>query len=405
MEVRIFSSSIIHLVESNLFKRLTDLDGALIQYEQNLDIPTFHLEYPSFLVTAVAECRKVGHCLSSTELGWGETPSNDIIQACRDIRTQAQKEIRKLIDHKRDVAQGTTLQEVNYWSVLCSSLKNAYREIKSFEIQLPLSILKSLGSVQFSQLDNLSYLEERLHNSEDIHGVLSAIPFNALFSCTELSKLNSEVMDVFKHLQSIISIKSYPLGRVLSLINCLNQDIVHHCRGILNKTQLMTDPYPVFHRKISDCLAIFQTMYSEQTTLWNLLHEEKRKRNVQEPLVFQESFQPLKARLEKINAVRSEHEQYLALIKAISNNSQLQLELVEKAYLILQKTVVTDTSKEASNDWLEAVKEYNLEISHVDEQQASTIKELFEEAKSKDQMIPLYERFVCFRFRPIIRGM
>ena len=403
MEVYLLFSNPCSSVESSLFKRLTELDGALIQYEQNLDIPSFHIEYPSYLVTAAEECRKAGRCLTTIELGWGETPSNDLLQACRDIRNQVQKQIRQLVDHKRDITQGTTLQEVNYWSVLCSSLGNAYREIESFEIQLPLDILKSFNSTQFGRLDNLNDLKIRLDKSEEISGVLSDIPFNTLFSCTELSKLNSEVMDVFKHLQSIISLKAYPLGRILSLVNCLNRDIVNQCCVLLNKTPLMTEPYPVFKRKISECLALFQTIYSEQTTFWNLLHEEKRKRNIQEALVFQESYQPLKARLEMVNAARSEHEQYLALIKTISDDPH-QLEIVENAYQLLQKTEVTDTSKKALDEWSNAVKEYNSTISKVDKHQAAIIKGLFDKVKSKDQMIPLYERFVCLRFRPTIRS-
>ena len=44
-------------------------------------------------------------------------------------------------------------------------------------------------------------------------------------------------------------------------------------------------------------------------------------------------------------------------------------------------------------------------IGQVDDQQATIIKGLFDKVKSKDQMIPLYERFVCLRFRPTIRSM
>ena len=128
--------------ESSLFKRVADLDMALVHYEQNLDIPEVHLTFPPFLVEAGEKCRAAGRLLSSAELGWGEKPSSELLNSLLHLKGQWMRELRKLMEHQRDPNGGTTLQEINYWSVLRGSLEQVAATLQAYEVQVLFAVVR-----------------------------------------------------------------------------------------------------------------------------------------------------------------------------------------------------------------------------------------------------------------------
>lgn len=393
-----------HSLESGLFKQLSDLDGAFIQYEQNLDIPTLQINYPSFLVEAANKCREMNRLLSPMDLGWGETISQDFIEVLVDLKFQISGEIGKLIQHKREVTKGTSIQEINYWVVFRNSLERADQTMSSFEIQLLQHTLETHNQFKYGGFEELNALKTKLKQVAGISDVLHSLGVNRLFSCTELPQLNVETMDVFKKLRDLVSQKAYPTARMRDFFICLNQDIVRQCASILEKTPLMMEPFPVFTRKISECIAVFQTLYSEQTSFWQVLREEMRKRNEKDPISIQESHQAMKKRLDRIHKFRSEHEQYVSLLETLSDDPS-QIEIANHAYQLVQNISVTDVSEKASKEWTQLVEEYNQLMRQIDQRQVETIKTLFDHVKSKEQIFSHYSQFSKLSFRPVVRGM
>ena len=86
--------------ESSILKRVADLDMALVHYEQNLDIPEVHLVYTPLLTEAADRCRAAGRLLTSTELGWGEKPSSDLLNGFLSIKGQWAHEINLSVTHE-----------------------------------------------------------------------------------------------------------------------------------------------------------------------------------------------------------------------------------------------------------------------------------------------------------------
>ena len=171
---------------------------ALVHYEQNLDIPEVRLNFPSFLIEAADKCRAAGRLLSSAELGWGEKPNSDLLNQLLPLKGQWLREIQKLTSHSRDIKQGTSLQEINYWSVLKSSLENIAKLFDSYEVQVLFSVLKTnnliVSAGTFEVTTRLrSRLEEVTENAELMNGV----PINSLLANHDFPGLASVIQQLF----------------------------------------------------------------------------------------------------------------------------------------------------------------------------------------------------------------
>ena len=128
--------------EFTFSKYVADLDTALVQYEQNLEIPNVQIVFPPFLIEAAEKCRAASSLLSSSELGWDDLPSKEMEDELKSLVNQWSASIQRLTDHSRDVKQGTVLQEVNYWIVLQNALQEVLQQMEMYESQLLFRLLQ-----------------------------------------------------------------------------------------------------------------------------------------------------------------------------------------------------------------------------------------------------------------------
>ena len=401
--------------ESSILKRVADLDMALVHYEQNLDIPEVHLVYTPLLTEAADRCRAAGRLLTSTELGWGEKPSSDLLNGFLSIKGQWAHEIHKLISHTRELNQGTTIQEINYWSVLRSSLETISHELESYEVQLLFSILKDNNLVvsagTFEATTGLrSRLEEAVSNEE----WLSGLPMNSLLACNDFSQMEIVIEKIFTQLKRVKNVKGYPVSRTVDLVNSINKDVLKQCITILNASHAMQEDYDVFSTLIGGCLSVLKQWDNQTIPFWSFLRSNSKMgpKTGNKPvnsisIRFIDLLIPLKERLEMIQAFRSNHERFLVILQQMCKTveDKALVNLVQSAYEPFRRVVISDLSESAASECVYLTKEYNRVVDQVDQSIVETIRTQLSGVSSTEQMFTIFRRFTKLFFRPHIQGL
>ena len=394
--------------ESSLLKRVADLDMALVHYEQNLDIPDVHLNFPPFLVEAGNKCRAAGRLLSSSELGWSEKPSSDMLNQLMRLKGQWMRDIHKLTEHTRELKRGTTLQEINYWSVLRGALEKVNEALQSYEVQVLFSVLKSSNMiVSAGSFEITTGMKAKL---EDVVGnveLLSGIPMNSLLASSDFATVRTIVEQIFTQLKKVKNARGYSISRTVDLVNSINKDVFNQCMAVLSSQRVFNLTYSHFSSMMNDAASVFKTWEDETVSFWQFLMELGTRRNDKASLKFQNTLVPLEERLKVIQAFRDMHERFVTILQQVLSTQEQDRDLVHQvmsAYERFRPYNVSDLSESALNEWELLMKEYNATLDQVDQSLVDTLRTRLENARSTEQMFDVFSRYNALFFRPRIQG-
>ena len=376
---------------------------ALVHYEQNLDIPEVRFNFPSFLIEAADKCRAAGRLLSSAELGWGEKPNSDLLNQLLPLKGQWLREIQKLTSHSRDIKQGTSLQEINYWSVLKSSLENIAKLFDSYEVQVLFSVLKTnnliVSAGTFEVTTRLrSRLEEVTENAELMNGV----PINSLLANHDFPGLASVIQQLFVQLKKLKNNRGYPISRMVDFVDLINRDVTNQCISILHSVRLMDIDFKSFSSMMKDCNHVFKVWDDEIISFWQFLKELCARRNDPVLVKFTSTFTPLQQRLKTVQAFRELHNRFIETLQQVIAPQEKEASLVNQvieAYTILRSVDVSDLSEGAIAEWNELVKSYDHQMESVDQSLAEMIRGKLNGSHSTEQMLQIYGKYNRLFFR------
>ena len=395
-------------LETSILKRVADLDMALVHYEQNLDIPEVHLNFPPVLVEAADKCRAAGRLLSSVELGWGEKPNSDLLNQLLSLKGQWLREIQKLTSHTRDIKQGTSLQEINYWSVLKSSLENTAKLFDSFEVQILFSVLKSNNMiVSAGTFEVTTGLRTRLEEVTENAELMNGVPINSLLANHDFPAFSSVIQQLFVQLKKIKNNRSYPITRMVDFVNLINRDVSSQCISILHSIRMMDVEYDEFSTIVKDCFSVFKTWDDEIISFWQFLKGLCVQRSDSTLVKFTSSFGPLQQRLKTVQAFRDLHNRFVVTLQQVIVPQEKESSLigqVTEAYSALRSVDVSDFSEAAVNEWNELMKNYNHHLDAVDQSLSEMICAKLNGARSTEQMFQVFSKYNRLFFRRRIQA-
>lgn len=387
-------------------KHITDLDMALVQYEQNLHIPEVHLSFPPYLVQAADECRRAGRLLSPSELGWEEKPSESFRKDLVALKTQWGREICTLVNHTRDLKSGNTIQEINYWNGMKTALESLRQQLDSYEVQLVFAVLRSINlTTSIGMFISATGFRQKLEGTAANVEFLNGLPMNRLFACTDFVSLKNVIEQIFAQLPHVRNTKAYSVARTHELMNSICKDVLKQCIAIMTPLRLMDDDYETFSAFLADCLTALDKWDEGVALLWPILKELREQRGETNSVLSVNALKPLIDHLREVSQFRYQHHRFVTVLQEMTGCIDPSIVgQLQSAYDLLRHVNISDLNEAALKEWRFLMKDYGRCIEQVDQRLADTLRSQLSNAQSTDAMFVIFKRFSELISRPCIQG-
>eukprot|EP00466_Bigelowiella_natans_P012270 jgi/Bigna1/52380/estExt_Genewise1Plus.C_70193 len=387
---------------------LSELEISLLRCQQNIEIPQIVLEIHPVIQEIVSRKPEEG------KITMEDLPKLDTDKFLNEITSMSgdwKKLISSVTKLDRDVASGSTKEEIHFWVSMDSTLKNIDKQLKSRGVEFTFQILKQnqryLATTGFREECGLDQCMEKVRVYTDI---LRDFPIRNLIEAVTIGDLTNSITLVFKHIKSKkIAKNQYPLERALGLIRTISRDVSLQVRSLLSAKDPMNLSFEDFQRVASDCKNLFRKW--EQCVELFMGEVRKARRATRDASYEHETyreFSNLKKRIVEVRKIRKEHDQLIRVIDSTLKEDQIvrqsSLKQIDDAYEFLKGVPTMDTSKEVNDGWKLAVRNYNAKIEYVEAELEERIRSLLDKAKDANEMFRVCSKFNDLFVRPRIQA-
>ncbi|KAK8797138.1 hypothetical protein WA158_004348 [Blastocystis sp. Blastoise] len=394
---------------SMLLKKINELEVALNQYQQNMEIPEIHLQYHALIKNAAQLCYEKKTLLTLKEVGLEEAiQDNTFINKLQEGVNRWVKEIQKVTKLKREVIGGSTLQEVNFWNSMERALLDIQEKQQSYEVQLTLNCLKAARrTLAVMTFENDTGLITTQNKVKDIMELMRNFPIDAILAAPTLEDLDSAIVNVFIHLKKFRNISSYPIASAGELVNSISRDITDRLYKLLPSKNIMSIPITDFDHLSLQMKKIINNIESGIISTRDEILRDYQKRTNQSGVVkYNFTYPLLNNRFIEIYQFRKNHEQFRSiLIKVMDGGADsIQIQQLDSAYRPFLGINALDTSSDGTSMWKLLQQEYDQQIDEVEKQIIINLKEKLSNTKTSDEMFRVFKRFNALFVRPRIQG-
>ncbi|KAF1777758.1 P-loop containing nucleoside triphosphate hydrolase [Phytophthora cactorum] len=408
-------------------RRMKELELALLQYQQNIEIPEVNLIFHPVIQQAAELVREKGVLIDVEALGL-EDKVNDVafVNTIQGGVSKWIKEIQKVTRLVNEPLPGTAMQEINFWCDLNRALLAVQEKLKSPEVEITLAVLQRakryLATVSFSTDHGLG---PALQQVSSVMTLMKEFPMNSILSATDISQLNQGVTLVFTHLKKIRVADSYNLSRLLHLVEVMSSDLTQQVISLLRVYSLIEIPFNQFEQLVLSCKELFTNWHRQVTTLYDLTKELFKRRggsiNTEKlPLLseLQMEHVAIEERLLELYEFREQHEKLSDVIQRVLGGSNAigldevrggdgtndALAEINSAYAQLNLLDPLDVSGEGMTAWKNLRKAYDLCIDRVEGRIINSLTSRLSATSNADEMFRVFSKYNALFFRPRIRS-
>ncbi|TDH68981.1 hypothetical protein CCR75_000940 [Bremia lactucae] len=406
-------------------RRMKELELALLQYQQNIEIPEVNLIFHPVIQQAADLVRTKGVLIDVEALGL-ENYINDVtfVNTIQGSVVKWIKEIQKVTRLVNEPLPGTAMQEINFWCDLNRALLAVQEKLKSPEVEITLAVLQRakryLATVSFSTDHGLG---PALQHVSSVMILMKDFPMNSILSATDMSQLYQGVTLVFTHLKKIRVADSYNLPRLLHLVEVVSSDLSQQVISLLRVYSLIEMPFNQFEQQVSSCKELFTNWHRQFTTLYDLTKELFKRRsgsiNTEKlPLLseLQMEHSAIEIRLLQLYEFREQHKKLSDVIKRVlsgsntiefndaQGGSDAALSEINLAFAQLKSLDPLDVSSEGLMAWKNLRKAYDLCIDRVEGRIINSLTSRLSATSNADEMFRVFSKYNALFFRPRIRS-
>jgi dynein heavy chain 1 len=326
------------------------------------------------------------------------------------------KDIQKVAYLRTDFPIDSVLTEITFWKNREHALQNIQDQLNTEEIKLALSLLTNVPGMSVKVLSfqtDINVVHE-LKKAQEYNLILKDSPINSLISATDLKSVLNSIVLTFNHFKTLRSSNSYPIKRVLEMLEAFSRDVTKQMIKILEDVNLMSISNTstnsnnfTFIRE--DIQAIFmqfdQDLKKFMESIKNKYPKRQERKLLTKKLDMEHSV--LEIRLNEISNQRTENEKLLEIILSVQDedegSNKEAIKDIKDAYTVFLPINVLDISIEGTKKWNNAKKEYNIRIDRVEEEITSQMRDRLASAKSTNEMFKTFSRFNALFSRPRIR--
>ncbi|CAI5743819.1 unnamed protein product [Peronospora destructor] len=392
-------------------RRMKELELALLQYQQNIEIPEVNLIFHPVIQKAADHVRERGVLIDVEALDL-EEKVNDVVfvNTIQGGVSKWIKEIQKVTRLIHEPLPGTAMQEINFWCDFNRALLAVQKKLESPEVEITLAVLQRakryLATVTFSADHGLG---PAIQHVSSVMTLMKEFPMNSILSATDINQLSKGVTLVFTHLKKIRVADSYNLSRLLRLVEVMSSDLSQQLLSLLRVYSLTQVPFIQFEQLISSCKELFSNWHRQVATLYDLTKELFKRRGGS---INTEKL-PLLSELQMEHAAIEER--LLELVLVGPNSIELDVSRgadgmtdafteINAAYSQLNSLNPLDVSGEGVTTWKNLRKAYDLCIDRVEGRIISSLTSRLSATSNADEMFRVFSKYNALFFRPRIRS-
>ena len=398
---------------NQLQNKVTELVDSINKTWKTSNIPVVKLEFEKFYL-AIKEKLKKEKGREPTADDFLGVLDDSQLNNLYDCLNKWQAEISQVIKMDRNLSNGNTLDEIEFWVDYIKVIKSIRKQLESSDVQITLDIAIKKGKTFITNPFQLNTkTDEYIKRADSYNILLKDLPIKEMYNSNNIDDLIIQIQKIFEVVKNKMRLSDYPLKRVQQLIDCVNEDMISQLIKIIGPN-LMSMKYDDFHELMKKCSNLFEKIWkSEFEQLKKDIQELGKKKN-EDLLPAKASFphNSLQGRLSDINSFRLENKELveitLKLNKSNTNSekkeeSQITREL-KNAYKLSYNIDVLDLSDNGVNAWANVKSEYNKVVEKIEGQISSSLSEQLASAQNIIEKFRIFEKFKIIIKRPRIQA-
>ncbi|CCI40158.1 unnamed protein product [Albugo candida] len=408
-------------------RRMKELELALLQYQQNIEIPEVKLVFHPVIQNAASLIREKGAPIDMETLNLEDKLQD--VTFLNEIQAGVNrwiKEIQKLTKLINEPLPGTSIQEINFWSDLHRALLQTQELLASPEVEITMAILKRakryLVTVTFSTDHGLNTTIQQVTS---VMSLMKEFPIGAILSATDVTQLTEGVLVIFNHLKKIRVADEYKLSRLLQFVEIISSDLMQQIQGLLRAYKLIQMPYDQFQTLMGSCKELFTTWHRQVGMLYEVTKELSKRRgtmNTDKPALLSElqmGHAVIEERLLELADFREQHQRLCQVIERVlfnakpgetideANKGEISLDAltdINTAYDQLASLDLLDVSSDGNDAWNNARRSYEFCIDRVEGKITTSLISRLSMTSNADEMFRVFSKYNALFFRPRIRS-
>ena len=398
---------------NQLQNKVTELVDSINKTWKTSNIPVVKLEFEKFYL-AIKEKLKKEKGREPTADDFLSVLDDTQLNNLYDCLNKWQAEITQVIKMDRNLSDGNTLDEIEFWVDYIKVIKSIRKQLESSDVQITLDIAIKKGKTFITNPFQINTkTDEYIKLADSYNILLKDLPIKEMYNSNNIDDLIIQIQKIFEVVKNKMRLSDYPLKRVQQLIDCVNEDMISQLIKIIGPN-LMSMKYDDFHELMKKCSNLFEKIWkSEFEQLKKDIQELGKKKN-EDLLQAKASFphNSLQGRLSDINSFRLENKELveitLKLNKSNTNSekkeeSQITREL-KNAYKLSYNIDVLDLSDNGVNAWANVKSEYNKVVEKIEGQISSSLSEQLASAQNIIEKFRIFEKFKIIIKRPRIQA-
>ena len=372
------------------------------------NIPVIKLEYEPELKQKMDKIRQEGREPTLDELSEGL--SDDYINKLCDIINRWKADISNVIKMDREVKDGDTLEEVNFWIDYEKALNAIKKQVEAPEVQMTLAIAKKANKVFVTKgFEEDTKTDTLIKKAESYNILLKDLPIQAMYNSGSIADLVEQIKRIFEVIKNKMKISAYPSSRIYQLVENLSKDLYNHLLKLLG-SNLMKMEYKDFITLYKQCKELFKNVWTPE---FESLRKEvgelvKKRRETIAHIPNSFEHDELYKRLKDLKKFRSEHEKLIDIAKCLEKSADGEetqiIKDIRAAYEASTEIDILDFSKKGYDSWTDAKNEYNKVIDKIEGQISSSLIDQLASAQNANEQYRIFEKFKLVIKRPRIQS-
>ena len=393
--------------------KMSELVDLINKTQKTSNIPSIKIEHEPELKEKMDKIEKEkGRPATVDELYEGLN-DNYINKLC-DTINRWKADISQIIKIDRDMKDGDTLEEVNFWLDYEKILRDIKKQIEAPEVQMTLNILKKAGKVFITNpFEEDTKTDNYIKKAESYNILLRDLPIQAMYNASSIEDIIEQIKKIFEVIRNKMKISMYPTTRIYQLVENLSSDMYNHLLKLLG-SNLMSMKYEEFIELYKKCKNLFKKVW---TTEFEVLRKEiqelaKKKNETISHISNKFIHEELRNRLKELKKFRKEHNKLIEMTDSLSKTSSTSnstsespiVKDIDNAYRAASNIDILDLSKKGQENWVNAKNEYHKVIDKVEGQISSSLIDQLASAQNANEQYRIFEKFKIIIRRPRIQS-
>lgn len=382
--------------------KMAELVFLLGQSQKNSEIPHVKLEAETELKQRINEIITKGKTPTADD--FSDKMNEEFLLKQIDQLNRWKVDINSVIKIDRQINQGTTLQEINFWKDFEVAVLNLQQQINTIDVEITLNVLKAGRKfIATNSFEEDTKIETTINSAKSYNTFLKDLPIIQLTASKSIPVITSYIKKIFEHIKTKIKTSVYPFPRTYALIEVFSKDLNNHLLDILQNSKLMFISYKEFSQIFTDLDDLFTTWTKEYDNAKKEIvgwQKTRRETSFQPPTpIFEHNM--LKQRMKDLKIFRKEHNNLKEITESLTassntfedkNDASLSKEL-ENAYAFVCTINVLDLSKEGDANWGKQRNEYNKKTEKIESQISNFLCIKLGSASNVNEQFRIFSKF------------